>query len=682
MHAAGAQTPRIPPPNLGRMLHTHGLLQAGYRGQGVRVGVISDGASSFATLARRGVLPEGVAFLDGDSQQGDEGDWMMQIVHQIAPEAALAFCPGGSPRRTVECARELVNRFHAELVIDDTNPPPVFDYPSPKAVGMAALAAAHPDVLFLTGAGNNGGGYYEGRWTPTPLVMGDTRYLAQDFGSSLGQASDPYESFLLAQGQGAEVMLGTSADPNGEPPHCPAGNPEVTLAVLGPQGNVLDSITRSCPILRLPTLRLEDRAAGLPLHPRYPLPRRFGPPPFASGPRFRPAPERLRLVVLLPEGSDPGNFTLKLTAIVARPSEGVAPLTLSYRTGGSAGNSATVPGVYAIAAVDPNSGWGDQYLYEGFANAGPQCLDYARNAAGGWTRLPGPQCVRQPSFVVPDRARVFMPTQSGEELRPFIGDSAAAPAAAGVAALLLSAHVAPARIMDLLERTTIPQAGQRGWSPHYGYGLIDADAAAAADGIIRASSNSVALQGAVEPVAFHPSGAFEQDRALARQAHHGDSRALERLTGAAEAGDADAQTWLAKYDHGIGDNATAARWALLAASQGQPAAQSFLGSAYNRGWGVPMDPRAAQAWWLRAARTGVNDAIYNIGTTILHGRGAPTNPELAYALMRAAALRGMRFAPMSFAIARARAHLTPQQIRTGETLAAHLAATPSSIPVP
>lgn len=55
---------------------------------------------------------------------------MMQVVNQIAPRAQLALCPGGAPEQTVECARE------------------------------------HPQVLFFTCAGNNGGGYYEGSWTP------------------------------------------------------------------------------------------------------------------------------------------------------------------------------------------------------------------------------------------------------------------------------------------------------------------------------------------------------------------------------------------------------------------------------------------------------------------------------------------------------------------------------------
>jgi len=41
--------------DLGKLLHTQRLLQAGDQGQGVRIGVISGGASNYAALARRGV---------------------------------------------------------------------------------------------------------------------------------------------------------------------------------------------------------------------------------------------------------------------------------------------------------------------------------------------------------------------------------------------------------------------------------------------------------------------------------------------------------------------------------------------------------------------------------------------------------------------------------------------------
>ncbi|MFZ0553215.1 MAG: S8 family serine peptidase [Steroidobacteraceae bacterium] len=661
-------------PDLGSLLQTRRLLQAGYEGQGVRIGVISDGTSNYRSLVEHNVLPSDVVFVGGDSSRGDEGDWMLQIVHQIAPRARLAFCPGGSAQETDDCARQLVTGFQADLVVDDTNPQPVFDFPSPKAIAFAELAQERPDVLFFTGAGNNGGGYYQGPWTPVPLVVNGTRYLAQDFGRSLGGASDPYETISLAAGPTATIMLGTSADPAPESGDCSAENPEVTLAVLDMRGRELASTTGRCPLQSL-----QYRAALRP----------FGPPafaftrppsPFRRFP-FPPQTQTLRIAMLVPADSKPGALTLKLVSILG--GDGTSPIALSYRTGGSAGNSATTQHLIAVAAVDPYSGWHHRYLYEAFANSGPQCLNYGRNISGGWTRLPGPQCVQQPAFVVPDRVRVLVGTPNGSEYRPFQGDSAAGPAAAGVAALLLSARVPADRIISLLEQSAVPQVNAREWDAHYGYGLIDADAAAVAVGLLPAvQGSSSATWKDFQAVAFDPSPEFVRARNLSQQARQGDQQALTQLQAAAQAGDADAQTWLAMYVHGIGDNVVAARWALSAAAQGEPEAQSFLGSMYNRGWGVPMDPRAAQAWWLRAARAGVAAAIYNMGTTVAGGRGAPPDPLLGYALMRAAELRGFRFPPMNLDIPRARGQLDASQTETAESLAARYARDPASIPVP
>lgn len=641
---AGAQ--RIAARSFEAILHTHRLLRAGDQGQGVRVGVISDGASFYATLKRQGILPA-VGFYGGNASHGDEGDRMLQIVHRIAPEAQLAFCPGGPVRRTVACARTLVRKFHADIVVDDTNPQPVYQFPTPKDIGYARLTRGHPDVLFFTGAGNNGGGYYQAPWTPTALVLNGAAYLAQDFGASMGQGSDPYERFKVPPGAGVRVLLGTSADPNGRP-RCSPGNPEVRLVLLDGSGRVLDSTHGRCPILTL-----TERSA-----------------PHESGP--------LRLAVLLPEGARPAHFRLKLVTVLSGVA-GVSPLALEYHTRGGAGNSATAANVAAVAAVDPNTGWHGRYLYEAFANAGPQCMDYVRTSMR-WTALSKPRCVHQPAFAAPDGMGVVMAGAHEERFAPFTGDSAAGPAAAGVAALALSAHVPARRVISLLESTALAQVDTTGWNAHYGYGLLDADAAAVKAGVLR--PNAPAKTSSPVIPLFHHTAAFLRERQLAQQAREGDRQALARLLRGAHRGNADAQTWLARYERSRGDEALAAHWARIAAQRGEPVAQSLLGSMYNLGRGVPMDPRAAQAWWWRAARAGIATAMFNLGATLARGRGAPPNPELSYALMRAAFQRGLRFPSMFRAMALARLRMRSAQIGSAERLARRFAGDPAAIPAP
>ena len=643
----------VPTLDLGGLLHAQRLLQSGYQGQGARVGVISGGASSYATLAQHRILPADVAILGShpDDEGDDEGDWMMQVVHQIAPRAKLAFCSAAEPAQTVDCARELVNHFHADIVVDDLNPLPIYEYPTPKAVGLAELAHEHPDVLFFTGAGNDGGGYYEGRWTPISLVVNGTPYLAQDFGQSLGKGSDPYDVFVLAPQSDTVVSLGTNANPSGADASCEEKSPEVRLTLFDTYGTVLKSTSSHCPLLSL----------------------RYRNPELQSRP--------VRVAVLLPAGSHPGRFALKLVTV--RVGGGISPLALSYRTGGGAGNSATAAGLIAVAAVDPFSGWRDRYLYEPFANSGPQCLGYVQSGLARWTVLKEPQCFQQPALVVPDRTIVAVAGPNGERYEPFVGNSAAGPAAAGVAALLHSAHIPSERILELLEHTAIPQTDAEGWNPHYGYGLIDADAAAVAAGVLPAVRSQDNAQRSSDQTALSPtSPSVLRYRLFSEQARRGDRGALAMLNHAANSGDVEAQTSLAMYLHGVGNDTDAATWALAAAEQGAPAAQGFLGSMYNRGWGVPEDPRAAQSWWLRAARVGVANAMFNLGTNLAHGRGAPADPALGYALMRAASLRGLEFSPMNADIAEIRSRLDAQQLQAAETQAAHFAADPGTLPDP
>jgi TPR repeat protein len=638
--AAGA----APPADLGTMLHTTRLLQAGYQGQGVRIGVVSDGAVHYDARVRQQVLPAGVTFVGRSSGvDADEGDWMMQVVHQVAPRAELGFCAGGDPAQTTDCFRQLLTLFHADIVVDDVNPQPVYAYPTQKVQGLLQLVKEHPGVLFFTGAGNNGGGYYEGRWTPAPLTLDGVRYAAQDFAGSLGGSSDVYESFALPPKAAAALFLGTNADPAAGPSSCNVRAPQVTVVLLADDGKKLATASNGCSPISLSVSNPVDK------------------------------PMRVRAAILLPANIQPERFALKLT--VTLRGEGVAPLTLTYRTGGGAGNSATDPKLISVAAVDPNSRWGDSYIIESFANSGPQCLDYAGVDAGRPVRLPTPNCFEQPVFVVPDRAWVKMTGASGDADRPFIGDSAAGPAAAGVAALLLSAGADRQHLLDFMRRTAIAQTDSRGWNSRYGYGLMDADAAAVAAGAL-AKGHAESL------VAFRRSDDFLRYRSVAVRARGGDPGALALLSDAAKAGNPNAESALASLEHDSGDNESAARWAASAADQGEPNAQGLLGSMYNRGWGVTEDPRAAQAWWVRAARQGIASALYNLGTTLARGRGAPTDPVTGLALMRAAAMRGLQFAPMNAEMADIQSGLNPDQLSTVQRQAAAFAENPAAVPMP
>ena len=76
------------------ILHMDQLRAAGFRGGGVRVGVISTGVVNLASYVTGGVLPAGIYISQNTAGTLDEGSWMLELVHQHAADAVLGFCDG------------------------------------------------------------------------------------------------------------------------------------------------------------------------------------------------------------------------------------------------------------------------------------------------------------------------------------------------------------------------------------------------------------------------------------------------------------------------------------------------------------------------------------------------------------------------------------------------------------
>ena len=129
-------------------------------------------------------------------------------------------------------------------------------------------------------------------------------------------------------------------------------------------------------------------------------------------------------------------------------------------------------------------------LLESFSSAGttPILFDIAGNPTND-------QRSSKPEIVAPDGADTtfFGSDSDGTGFPNFFGTSAAAPHAAGVAALLFQANptLAPADIYSALESTAIDM-GASGFDNNSGFGLIQADAALASIPLAAAPDTSIA----------------------------------------------------------------------------------------------------------------------------------------------------------------------------------------------
>jgi subtilisin family serine protease len=134
----------------------------GVSGAGVKVGVISDGVDHLADSVMSQDLPGGVQVLVAGS--GDEGTAMLEIVHDLAPGAALAFY---GPTTSVDMANGInaLAAAGARVVVDD-----LAFFGEPKfedgLIAETVRSFATGGRVYVSAAGNQAQQHYRARYSP------------------------------------------------------------------------------------------------------------------------------------------------------------------------------------------------------------------------------------------------------------------------------------------------------------------------------------------------------------------------------------------------------------------------------------------------------------------------------------------------------------------------------------
>jgi hypothetical protein len=181
----------------------------GVTGAGVTVGVISDSfncLNGYALDMAAADLPGGVTVLQERADCAsatDEGRAMLQIVHDLAPGAALAFHSGFNGTASFAAGIEtLVSQAAADVVVDDVSvlTAPMFqDGPIAQAIdSVVALGAT-----YFSAAGNSARQSYESTFVATNVngAVGKRH----DF--IAGAGTDTLQSLRLSAGARAYVVL-------------------------------------------------------------------------------------------------------------------------------------------------------------------------------------------------------------------------------------------------------------------------------------------------------------------------------------------------------------------------------------------------------------------------------------------------------------------------------------------
>lgn len=137
----------------------------GVDGSGVRVGVISDGIDNIASSQASGDAPV-VSVPDSPlchRGEGDEGAAMIELVHDCAPGAEIAFCGPTDDMDMVDCAKCLGEVFGAQIIVDDLG---FFAQPfySDGPVAEAVKAQTERGVAWFSATGNEAQSHYQNRF--------------------------------------------------------------------------------------------------------------------------------------------------------------------------------------------------------------------------------------------------------------------------------------------------------------------------------------------------------------------------------------------------------------------------------------------------------------------------------------------------------------------------------------
>jgi subtilisin-like proprotein convertase family protein len=428
-------------------------------GTGVKVCVLSDGVDSLATVQQAGELPV-VDVLPGQSGSGDEGTAMLEIVHDLAPNATLGFATAFvSDSSFADNIRDLRFVAHCNVIVDDViyfNEDPFQDGPIAQSVNAVTADGA----VYFSSAGNEGNtidrtsGNFESDFVNSGQAVGKFAGAANDFDP--GPGVQVYEPISPASSGAVPVTLFWA-----DPWHAAADDYDLYLfdsnsTIVAFSQDVQNGTQDPFEILRTPL---------------------FG----GTG---------LRLAVVKFSGAD---RYFQLTAFRGRFSNSADGLIARVTPGVTRGHSAAV-NAFSVAAApaaaplpfdlepgdppNPSGPFPNAFTKgqkpERFTSDGPRRVFFNADGSpitpGNFTSTGG--TVRQK----PDVTAADGVSTSLSDFSPFFGTSAAAPHAAAIAALVLSGNpgASTALIRQAFNATALDLAPP-GIDNRSGHGIVRAD---------------------------------------------------------------------------------------------------------------------------------------------------------------------------------------------------------------
>jgi subtilisin family serine protease len=392
----------------------------GVDGTGVKIGVLSDSVDYLSDVQASGDLPSVTVLEDAPGNSG-EGTAMLEIVHDLAPGAELYFATAWNGPASFANNIKKLRDAGCSVIVDDIsyfNESPFQD----DIISQAVNEVTADGVLYFSSAGNSGNlndgesGVWEGDFKG--IMHPSWGALVHDFGGG---------DFTNEVTKKAPYVVTLSwSDPLG------ASTNDYDLYLLDETGSGIVDYSENW-----------QNGANDPFEIMgYALPG-----------------EQIVIVKYLGE-----DRFLHLTTNRGR---------LEYGTDGQISGHPAAERAFAVAAVDA---MGNATAFDGgesvefFSSDGPRRVFYEVDgtpitpgnfsATGGKVRL-------KPDIAAADGVM----TATHNYFNPFYGTSAAAPHAAAIAGLLLSANLTPAQVRDKLINTAFDIEAP-GWDRDSGAGIV------------------------------------------------------------------------------------------------------------------------------------------------------------------------------------------------------------------
>ncbi|WP_033443671.1 S8 family serine peptidase, partial [Saccharothrix sp. NRRL B-16314] len=419
-------------------------------GTGVKLCALSDGVDSIALSQTAGELPAGVEVLPGQEGSGNEGTAMLEILHDIAPNASLGFATAfNGDASFADNIRGLRFRLGCDVIVDDVlyfNESPFQD----GVIARAVDAVTADGALFFSSAGNEGNvadgtsGHWEGQFVDSGAGIGKFAGSAHDFNPSpdAKQVFNP-----LSESSGNVPVTLFWADP------LTSSFNDYDLYLANAQGNVVAFSQSVQDGTQDPYERLDTPASAFGL--RLAVVKFRGEDKYLSlsalGGRFKDSSDGLKKFAT--PGVTRGHSAAKgAISVAAAPANNPLPFDLEP------GDPANPRGPF------PNAYDGTQ-APERFTSDGPRRVFFAPDGT------PREEVRQKPDLTAADGVQT-----SVAGFNPFFGTSASAPNAAAIAGLVLSGNpgLSPAEVREAMTATAIDIA-ETGADNRTGAGVVRAD---------------------------------------------------------------------------------------------------------------------------------------------------------------------------------------------------------------